>query len=241
MNNTIRELMDRKSVRVFTDQEITKEQKEAILLSSMAAPTAGNMQMYTIIDITDQDLKEKMADLCDHQPFIATAKMVLVFCADYQKWYDAFIEAGSEPRNPGKGDLMLAVTDTCIAAENAVVAAESMGIGSCYIGDVMENCEIMRETLHLPKYVFPCAMLVFGYPTEQQKERVKPQRCSLEDIVCENTYVLKDGEALRKTFGGKAVNRSFEDWMGAFCNRKYNSDFSREMSRSVAEYLKDWD
>ncbi len=241
MNNTIKELMDRKSVRVFTEQEITKEQKEEILLASMAAPTAGNMQMYTILDITDQDLKDKLSVLCDNQPFIASAKMVLVYCADYRKWYDAFIEAGSQPRKPGKGDLMLAVTDTCIAAENAVVAAESMGIGSCYIGDIMENCEKMRETLHLPTYVFPCAMLVFGYPTEQQKERIKPERCDLKDIVCENTYELKDGEALRRTFGKKSGNRSFEDWMGAFCDRKYNSDFSREMSRSVAEYLKEWE
>lgn len=71
---------------------------------------------------------------------------------------------------------MLAVTDTAIAAQNAVTAAESLGIGSCYIGDVMEHCEQQRELLGLPEYVFPCVMLVFGWPTQQQKERPKPQR-----------------------------------------------------------------
>lgn len=60
--------------------------------------------------------------------------MVLVFCADCKKWYDAYLEAGCEPRKPGVGDLMLSITDTAIAAQNAVVAAESLGIGSCYIG-----------------------------------------------------------------------------------------------------------
>lgn len=85
--------------------------------------------------------KEALAESCDHQPFIAKAPMVLVFCADCKKWYDAYLEAGCKPRKPDVGDLMLAVTDTAIAAQNAVVAAESFGIGSCYIGDIMENCE----------------------------------------------------------------------------------------------------
>ena len=78
---------------------------------------------------------------------------------------------------------MLAVTDAAIAAQNAVVAAESFGIGSCYIGDIMENCDTQRSLLHLPDYVFPAVMLVFGWPTQQQKDRVKPQRCAMEHIV----------------------------------------------------------
>lgn len=127
-----------------------------------------------------------------------------------------------------------------IAAQNAVVAAESLGIGSCYIGDIMEQCELHQEMLHLPEYVFPAAMVVFGYPTRQQTERPKPKRCRLEDIVQENVYQRKDGEQLRKMFDKETENRSFEEWSQAFCNRKYNSDFSREMSRSVQEYLKEY-
>ncbi len=99
---------------------------------------------------------------------------MLVFCADCKKWYDAYLEAGCTPRTPGVGDLMLAVTDTAIAAQNAVVAAESFGIGSCYIGDIMENCDTQRSLLHLPDYVFPAVMLVFGWPTQQQKDRKAP-------------------------------------------------------------------
>ena len=83
ITNTIQELFDRKSVRVFTDQEILPEEKELILKAAAAAPTAGNQQLYTILDITDQELKDKLAETCDHQPFIAKAKMVLLFCADF--------------------------------------------------------------------------------------------------------------------------------------------------------------
>ena len=240
MNTVITQLFDRKSVRVFEDKEITKEEKQLILEAAAMAPTAGNQQLYTILDITDQELKEKLVDTCDHQPFIASAKMVLIFCADCKKWYDAFVASGCEPRKPGAGDLLLAVNDAVIAAQNAVVAAHSLGIGSCYIGDVMENCEEQRELLQLPKYVFPTAMLVFGYPTQQQLERKKPERVNMKHLVHENGYRSMNAEELEAMFAKNAVNREYRDWMQAFCNRKYNSDFAREMSRSVAEYLKDF-
>ena len=132
------------------------------------------------------------------------------------------------------------IDDTNIAAQNAVVAAESMGVGSCYIGDIMENCEIHRELLRLPQYVFPAAMLVFGYPTAQQLERPKPQRADLRHIVHENGYRDMDKEELGQMLSKNTGERSFEDWIRAFCNRKYNSDFSREMTRSVNVFLEDF-
>lgn len=240
MNEVIRSLYDRKSVRVFTEQIITEDQKREILMAAMEAPTAGNQQLYTILDITDEELKQQMSVTCDNQPFIAKAPMVLVFCADFQKWYDAFAAGGAQPRKPGAGDLMLAVSDACIAAQNAVTAAWSLGIGSCYIGDVMENCEKHREMLNLPEYVFPAAMLVFGFPTEQQKNRKKPQRCKLEDIVQTNVYHRRSKEELQVMFSNEYPNGDFEGWCQRFCNRKYNSEFSREMTRSVEEYLKNF-
>lgn len=238
MNEVIRQLHARKSVRVFTDREISLKDKQTILAAAAQAPTAGNQQMYTILDITDQKLKDRLAESCDHQPFIATAKMVLIFCADYQKWYDTFLHAGCTPRKPAVGDLMLAVTDAVIAAQNAVVAAQSLGIGSCYIGDIMENCELHRKMLNLPEYVFPAAMLVFGYPTEQQQNREKPERVAMDHIVHENGYRRMDPQELEAMFSPRSGAKGFTGWMLAFCQRKYNSDFSREMSRSVAEYLR---
>ena len=214
--------------------------KQVILVAAVQATTAGCQQLYSILDITDQKLKEALSETCDNQPFIAKAPMVLVFCADCKKWYDTYLEAGCTPRKPGAGDLMLAVTDAAIAAQNAVVAAESFGIGSCYIGDIIENCEEQRRLLQLPEYVFPAAMLVFGWPTEQQKQRPKPQRVDQKYIVHENTYRSMDGAELREMFAGRCDNRSFEDWMTAFCKRKYNSDFSKEMSRSVQKYLEQY-
>ena len=241
MNSIIRSLFDRKSIRVFTDRNITDEEKNLILGAAVQAPTAGNQQLYTIIDVTDQTIKDTLVKTCDNQPFIADAKMVLIFCADCKKWYDAFRFAGCEPRLPGVGDLALAISDATIAAQNAVVAAESLGIGSCYIGDIMENCEAHRELLHLPKYVFPCCMLVFGFPTQQQIQRKKPLRSPMDSIVHENAYHEMDAAELESLLDIRvAQGNTYENWIHAFCKRKYNSEFSREMSRSVTEYLKDF-
>lgn len=238
MNEIIKSLHDRKSVRSYTEKSISTADKEAICLAAAAAPTAGNQQLYTILDITDQSIKDRLAITCDNQPFIAKAPMVLIFCADFQKWYDAFREGGCNPRTPGPGDLMIAVQDCAIAAQNAVVAAQSLGIGSCYIGDIMENCEVHRELLGLPEYVFPAVMLVFGYPTEQQLKRPKPQRFDLKYIIHNNSYRTMDGKELRAMFEKELNGQSFESWINSFYKRKYNADFSIELSRSVSEYLK---
>ena len=241
MNCVIQQLKERKSVRAFTDRPITAQEAAVILEAAVNAPTAGNQQLYTIIQVTDARLKAQLAESCDHQPFIAKAPLILIFCADCRKWYRAFQEFGCEPRNPGVGDLMLAVSDANIAAQNAVVAAQSLGIGSCYIGDIMENAEMQRQLLSLPPYVFPAAMLVFGYPTEQQRNRQKPPRSAMCHIVHENGYRDMDAGELEQLLSVKAGGRSFEEWVQAFCSRKYNSDFSREMTRSVGVFLEDYE
>ena len=241
MNEIIASLHSRKSVRAYLDQPIPQEAKQAILEAACQAPTAGNQQLYTIIDVTDQALKDRLAVTCDNQPFIAAAPLVLIFCADCRKWLRAYQEAGQSARLPGAGDLMLAVTDTAIAAQNAVVAAESLGIGSCYIGDILEQRETHQAMLSLPPYVVPAVMLVMGYPTAQQQERPKPARCGMKHIVHENAYREMDGDELRETFGPRAGEKGFDAYMAAFCQRKYMSDFAVEMNRSVRAYLKDFE
>ena len=200
MNETIQVLMNRKSVRVFEDKEISPEIKDIILAAAMRAPTGGNCMPYSIIDVTDQSIKDKLAETCDHQPFIAQAKMVLIFCADY--------------------------------AHTACIAAESLGIGSCYIGDIVENFEIHKELLNLPPQVAPLCMLVFGYPTQQQKERKQTTRFAKSSIVFENRYRELSEEELLEMMPN--------DRTKAFYNRKYVSEFAQEMVRSTKEIYKNW-
>lgn len=237
MDKIIQSLYDRKSVRAYTSDPIPRKAVDLILEAAVQAPTAGNQQLYTILNIADPAKKLRLSESCGHQPFIAEAKLVLVFCADCLRWYSAYREAGCSPRSPGAGDLMLAVCDAVIAAQNAVTAAEALGIGSCYIGDIMENIETQREILGLPGYVFPAAMAVFGYPTEQQKLREKPARFDQKYIVHENAYHELTGPELRDMFAPRAGRKGFEEWVRAFHDRKYDSGFAREMTRSVEKAL----
>lgn len=240
MNEIIRSLKDRKSVRAFKEIPIEASHKAEILNAALEAPSAGNMTLYTIIDITDQKLKDTLAITCDNQPFIAKAPLVSIFCADYYRWYHAFCRHSENVRKPSYGDLNLATADALIAAQNTVVAAESLGVGSCYIGDITERFEEHRELLGLPQYVVPVCMLVMGYPTEQQKKREKPRRFDINDIVHTNGYQreksdkMEDMLKVRQNISEDAIS----EYIHKFCKRKYNSDFSREMSRSCEEMLK---
>lgn len=256
VNETIKLLNQRKSVRAYEDKPIPAEVKEEILKAAMRAPTAGNMMLYSIIDITDQAIKDKLAETCDDQPFIAKAPLVLMFFADYQRWYDYFKVCGVTEtlnisadglRAPEEGDLMLACSDALIAAQNAVIAAEAMGLGSCYIGDIIENYEVHKELLNLPDYVFPISMVVFGYPTEQQKERQQPERYDKKFIVFENKYrqlekaefeeMYEKTHEKMKSFNGGKLEKSYGEVM---YTKKYTADFTKEMNRSARAAMVKW-
>ncbi len=249
MNETLNVIEHRKSVRAYEPGPLPLEQRNAIVHAALRAPTGGNMMLYSILEIEDQGIKERLAVTCDHQPFIAKAPLVLLFLADYQRWFDLFQHSSVEElcrtqgvpfRKPQEGDLMLALCDALIAAQTAVIAAESLGIGSCYIGDIMENYELHRDLLHLPQYTFPIAMVCFGLPTEQQKSRPRPGRYPEDLIVFKDGYRrLTPGELDRMEppaeASGEALNAGQQIYL-----RKYAATFMLEMNRSVREILKNW-
>ena len=256
MNSVIDVLMKRKSIRAYEQKEIDAEIKAKILNATLRAPTAGNMMLYSIIEVTDQKIKDKLAITCDHQPFIAKAPLLWLFVADYQRWFDYFIASDVEAlcrdkkiemRKPAEGDLFLACCDALIAAQNAVIAAESYGIGSCYIGDIMEQYETHKELFNLPQYTFPISLVCFGYPTQQQKDRKYTTRFDEKFIVFENQYRRLGRQDFDEMFRGPENQMSKEKSKEGVTNygqatylRKFSADFSVEMSRSVRVILKEW-
>lgn len=241
-NRTIKELFSRKSVRVFSDEKITEKEKRLILEAAIQAPTAGNMSLFSILDIQSKEMKDTLAKSCDNQNFIAEAPLVLVFLADYQRWCDVLESYEMTIPPMGQGDLFLAIEDCMIAAQNAVVAAESMGIGSCYIGDILENYEDNQKLLNLPKYVLPVSMLVLGRPTKQQKNRTKPERFKVEDIVFTDVYPEKDIKETREAFKRKLnVNdEELKKRLEQYRKRKFEAEFRMELNRSSKAMIENW-
>lgn len=246
MNNTIKELFERKSVRAFENKLVENEEKQLIIDAAIQAPTAGNMTLYSIIDVRDQKIKDELARSCDNQPFIAKAPIVLIFVADYQKWYDAFkyYQNGKQVREPDVGDFLLAYSDALIAAQNAVVAGESMGIGSCFIGDIIEQYEFHRDLLNLPQYTVPVAMLVMGYPANGQLKRKKPVRFDSKYVVSIDRYEHFSDEKIAEMFDEKAKNSNRQGdgktIVDDIYNRKWSNPFIEEMSRSAKLWIERW-
>ena len=183
-NPTLRLLHQRASLRVYDKRDISQETLDQILQAMMRAPTAGNQMLYSVIVVRDDATKQKLAQSCDHQAFIATAPVLLIFLADHQRWFDYYQQndvAGYCDRQglrfeaPQESDLLLAIEDAMIAAQNAVIAAESLGIGSCYIGDIMEDYEFHRELFDLPDWAFPIGMLCLGYYRENHLKKLRPR------------------------------------------------------------------
>ena len=244
MNDVIKTINERVSLRKYDDKEISKEHLDAIIESAIKAPTAGNMMMYSILKITDEKTKEILSKTCDNQPFIKNAPVVLIFLADMQKWYDYFEVCNVENvKSPGMNDFMLGVNDALIACHSAVLAAESLGIGSCYIGDVMENYEEHKKLLNLPDYTFTAAMITLGYYPENMK-RVYRDRFDKEYVVFDEVYNRLSKQELKAMFSDKEENMPRTNPFNAknfgqlIYSRKTSADFSIEMDRSIKESIK---
>lgn len=183
----------RSSTRAFSDDPVTPEERHAILHAASRAPSAGAMMFYSILSVDDPATRRELCTCCDDQPFMLKAPFWLLFVADNRKWLDLYEQTGcyDDPalanaperagyRKPGLGDLLLACEDTMCAAQTAVIAAESLGIGSCYIGDVIERGEQVAELLGLPAGTVPLALLVFGHKRPAKPGEVSVS-CTVDD------------------------------------------------------------
>ena len=253
MNPVIDVIHERKSVRAYEDRLLSREVRDEIIKSAMRAPTAGNMMLYSIIEVSNQAAKNRLVVTCDNQPFIAKAPLVLIFLADYQRWYDYFLvsgvrefcaDKGMPMVKPEEGDLLLACCDALIAAQTAVIAAQSLGVGSCYIGDILENYEIHREMFELPQYAVPICMVCFGYPSMEQKERERTERFGEEFIVFRDRYRRLGEDEFTAMYAGmreRMLADSEQPNIGIrMYKRKFSAEYSIEMRRSVRAILNSW-
>ncbi len=258
MHQTLQLIHARRSARVFSDRPVSEETLLALKEATLRAPTAGNMALYSIIEVTDPAKKEHLALLCDDQPMIAKAPVVWVFLADMQKWVNYFYESGAVRRaqeagttsfrTPGPGDLHLCLQDAIIAAQNAVIAAEALALGSCYIGDVIENFEELSALLELKRFTIPATMLIFGYPKQTASVKQSP-RCPVDSIFMTDRYEEMHLNRLERAYGEHEAKRRRVgslpyDNEGTLADyyylRKHSSSFMEEMNRSTAVMFERW-
>ena len=252
INETLKIIENRRTIRAYSKKKLSQKEIDTIIRGAIRAPTAGNMMMYSILQITEIEMKEKLVKTCDNQPHIAKAPLVLIFLADMQRWWDYFSiskvpelceEIGEIFQTPQESDLLLASCDALIAAQNAVITAESLGIGSCYIGDIMENYEIHREIFNLSRWVFPIAMVCFGYPKGDKEKIPLTSRFPQKFIHFKNRYKRLNKQELNEMFQNterKIVEKNAKNIGQDVYLRKTGADFSKEMRRSVKAAINHW-
>ncbi len=254
LNDVINQLMSRRSVRAYQDTKISEKTLNTIKAAIVRAPTAGNMCFYSVIIVKDNYKKKALSVLCDEQPMIATAPLVMVFLADIQKHYDYMKLSESDKKtgidfpSPGLGDFHLAMQDSIVAAQTAVVAADSLGLGSVYIGDIIENSEKVQELFNLPKYAVPSCMIIMGYPKNIDKNIKLVERCKTESIFMEDRYERKTkkmfdeewNNPLNNALKSRKVDFDNPTYVDLFYKKKFTSSFMKEMNRSVQVFLDNW-
>ncbi|MDD2215442.1 MAG: nitroreductase family protein [Eubacteriales bacterium] len=241
MNEVIQQLMDHVSIRKFNDKKIAPEDINTILNAAMRGATAGNMMSYSIIKIQSEETLRKLAKSCDDQPFISDASLALLFVVDNYKWHCLFEQRGipdifSNYNGPIINDMIIGMQDAMIAAQNAVLAAESLGIGTCYIGDIMEHYEYHKELFCLPQYTMPATLVVMGY--YDGKPKLRP-RFDTSFVVFDEEYPKIDDNFINDMFYEK--EKDTPDFAEKFYKRKMNAYFFIEMRRSLYLYFKQWD
>ncbi|MBA8579393.1 nitroreductase NfsA [Escherichia fergusonii] len=189
MTPTIELLCQHRSIRHFTDKPITAEQREAIIKSAQCTSSSSFLQCTSIIRITDNSLREALVPLTGGQKHVAQAAEFWVFCADFNR----HLQICPDAQLGLAEQLLLGVVDTALMAQNALTAAESLGLGGVYIGGLRNNIEAVTELLKLPKHVLPLFGLCLGWPADNPD--LKP--CLPASIlVHENSYQPLDKEAL---------------------------------------------
>ena len=189
MTPTIDLLRSHRSIRRFTDEPITDEQRAAIVASAQAASSSSFLQCTSIIRITDKALREQLVPLTGGQQHVAQAAEFWVFCADFNR----HLQICPEAQLGLAEQLLLGVVDTAMLAQNAFTAAESLGLGGVYIGGIRNGIEAVTELLALPKHVLPLFGLCLGWPDEDHG--IKP-RMPAAMLMLENSYQPVDENVL---------------------------------------------
>ncbi|MFD3155891.1 nitroreductase family protein [Haloimpatiens sp. FM7330] len=185
-NETMKLLYERASCRVFKDVQIPDDVLSEVLEAGLHAATGGNLQPYAIIKIKENETKKRLVDECDMQKLVQNAPVNLLFCIDWRR-IGRWAEACNAPFVAAKSyrHFWIALQDTVICAQNICTAADSVGLGSVYIGTV-ESCFMeLKSILNLPEGVFPVVLVSMGYP---KKYPSPAKKLGIEALVHEERY-----------------------------------------------------
>jgi nitroreductase len=242
MINTI---LSHKSIRKFRNNDIPDELLQNILFAGTRASTTGNMQAYSIIVTSDKEQKNKLWQAHFKQNMVLEAPLHLTFCADFNRFSEWCKIRKAEPGYDNFLSFFTAAIDALLVSQNIALAAESLGLGICYLGTATYNAHLLIEILELPKLVVPVASIVLGYPAENPG---LTDRLPLEGVVHTEKYknygsadidrIYAEKENLEQTKELLKINQK-ETLAQIFADKRYpkkdNQFFSLRYMKTIAD------
>lgn len=237
-------LKNRRTIRKYQKKDVSTDLLNDLFESAFRASTVGNMQIYSVIVTRDEERKAKLSPAHFNQPMVKEAPIVLTFCIDlrrFSKWCD------QREAVPGYNNFewfMTGAVDTLLAAQTFCVAAETRGLGICYLGTTTYNPQMIIDILELPKLVFPIATVTVGWPAENPAQ---VDRLPLEGIVhneiyhdytskdIDRIYLYKESLASNKQF---IIENDKKTLAQVFTDVRYKKEDSEAMSEILWQAMK---
>lgn len=241
----IEEFTNRKTIRKYTEQEVSDDLLYQLLEAASHASTTGNMQLYSVIITRDKEKKAALAPTHFNQkPFIG-APVVLTFCADYNRFNKWCEQRKAVPGYNNFLSFTTAAIDTLLLAQNFAALAEHEGLGLCFLGTTTYNAPQIAKILNLPKYVVPVTTITLGYPAEDPELQ---DRIPVRGFVHSESYHDYDFEDIDRIFDHKEsleVNRQFvkenkkETLAQIFTDIRYTKKDGDYFSKIYFDYIKE--
>ncbi len=194
-------MLEHRSVRNFSSREIPQEVMDRILYATTRASTTGNMQLYTMVVTTKQELRDELSPCHFNQPMVKKAPVVITVCADINRFSLWCEQRGAKPAYDNFLWYMNSAIDALLASQNLSVAAEEEGLGICYLGTTLYTADKIIDILNLPKGVIPITTIVMGYPEEYPENLT--DRLPVNGVVMYETYNNYTPEEIDTIWGEK--------------------------------------
>ncbi|WP_051904053.1 nitroreductase family protein [Neorhizobium vignae] len=196
-NPVIDHMLMHRTIRRFTSDPVAEDDVRTAIAAAQSAATSSHLQSWSVVKISDPAHKREVNALCGNQGQIEAAPLMLVWLSDQSRNH----AIGGEEAVPREGfeyfeASLLGIVDSCIAAQNAALAFEALGYGTCYIGAVRNNAAKLATLLNLPDRCFPVTGLVVGRPDPSHDTDIKP-RLRQEVVVHDETYRTADFDEIR--------------------------------------------
>lgn len=232
MNQVIELLKNHRSIRQFTNEPVTQAQLRAIIEAAGAASTSNFIQAYSVINVTSPITRQQLSELAGGQKWVRESPVFLVFCADLKRAQSA---CDFENINMDSGyteQFIVSTVDVSLAAQNAMIAAESMGLGGVFIGGIRNNPQAVCELLNIPKQVYPIFGMCLGVPAAhpEQKPRLPVDVVLMQESYQQDvSYLQSYNDTCHAYYQGRSSGARAETW---------THQIALMVSKSAREHMK---